>query len=232
MVDRLCYEHLGSHKLIGPLGLGASLTFKCADTHPTSSKADGQPLCSRHRGHTHRGQDSLGRRKLTRQRRDAKMPLHPPARRPHGHRRNGSEAQTEATTQDTGRLSCPRRVGAAVCPIQGLGHRAARRPRRGVGTTSASRAPRPGALMPATRNRPRFIHYRVQPPRTHVSFKRPKRSRTHQSHTKVPGEYRGALGLVTHTLKSGPPGNASQRKEIRLILDQAQPANQAGSERS
>ncbi|XP_063143582.1 protein polyglycylase TTLL10 isoform X4 [Rattus norvegicus] len=170
-------------------------------------------LNSRHRGHTHRGQDSLGRRKLTRQRRDAKMPLHPPARRPHGHRRNGSEAQTEATTQDTGRLSCPRRVGAAVCPIQGLGHRAARRPRRGVGTTSASRAPRPGALMPATRNRPRFIHYRVQPPRTHVSFKRPKRSRTHQSHTKVPG--------WTHEKRMGSSVEEGLRPELSQLEQDA-----------
>ncbi|XP_031235709.1 inactive polyglycylase TTLL10 isoform X2 [Mastomys coucha] len=113
---------------------------------------------TRHRGHTHRGQDSLGRRKLTRQRRDAKMALHPQAGRPHGHHRDGR-----------------------------LGHRAARRPRRGIGTTSASRVPRPGALMPATRNRPRFIHCRGQPPRTHVSSKRPKRSRTHQCHTEVPG---------------------------------------------
>lgn len=200
-IDGLCYEHSGNHKLIGPLGLGVSLTFKRADVHPTSSKADGQPLCSRHRGHTRRGQDSLGRRKLTRQRRDAKMVLHPPAGRPHGHHRNGSGAQTEATAQDTGRLPCPRRVGATVCPIQVLGHRAARRPRRSLGTTTASRVPRPGALMPATRNRPRFIHCWGQPPRTHVSSKRPKRSRIHQCHTEVPGECRGALGLVTHTLQ-------------------------------
>nr|XP_034358888.1 inactive polyglycylase TTLL10 isoform X1 [Arvicanthis niloticus] len=85
------------------------------------------------------------------------MALHPQARRPHGHHRDGR-----------------------------LGHRTARRPRRGVGTTSASRVPRPGALMPATRSRPRFIHCRGQPPRTHVSSKRPKRSRIH-SHTEVPG---------------------------------------------
>ncbi|NP_083540.1 protein polyglycylase TTLL10 isoform 1 [Mus musculus] len=68
-----------------------------------------------------------------------------------------------------------------------LGHRAARRPRRGIGTTSASRVPRPGALMPATRNRPRFIHCRGQPPRTRVSSKRSKRSRIHPCHTEVPG---------------------------------------------
>ncbi|XP_029395806.1 inactive polyglycylase TTLL10 isoform X3 [Mus pahari] len=144
-------------------------------------------LISRHRGHTRRGQGSLGRRKLTRQRRDAKMALHPQAGRPHGRHRDGSEAQAEATAQDMGRLPSPSKVGAAVCPIQGLGHRAARRPRRGIGTTSASRVPRPGALMPATRNRPRFIHCRGQPPRTRVSSKRSKRSRIHQCHTEVPG---------------------------------------------
>lgn len=142
-------------------------------------------LISRHRGHTRRGQNSLGRRKLTRQRRDAKMALHPQAGRPH---RDGSEAQAEATAQDLGRLPSPSKVGAAVCRIQGLGHRAARRPRRGIGTTSASRVPRPGALMPATRNRPRFIHCRGQPPRTRVSSKRSKRSRIHPCHTEVPDD--------------------------------------------
>lgn len=183
------------------------MTFKSADVHSTSNKTDRQPLCSRHRGHTRRGQNSLGRRKLTRQRRDAKMALHPQAGRPH---RDGSEAQAEATAQDLGRLPSPSKVGAAVCPIQGLGHRAARRPRRGIGTTSASRVPRPGALMPATRNRPRFIHCRGQPPRTRVSSKRSKRSRIHPCHTEVPGECRGALGLVTHALKSGPPGRGKR----------------------
>ncbi|KAL1777315.1 inactive polyglycylase TTLL10 [Sigmodon hispidus] len=144
-------------------------------------------LTRRHRGHTRRGQDSLGRRRLTRKRRDAKMALHPQAGKSHGHHKDGSEPQAEATPQDMGRQPSPGRVGLAVCPIQGLGSQAARRPRRGVGTTSSSRVPRPGALMPATRSRARFIHCRGQPPRTHVSSKRPKRSRIRRCHTRVPG---------------------------------------------
>ncbi|XP_059111566.1 inactive polyglycylase TTLL10 isoform X3 [Peromyscus eremicus] len=143
-------------------------------------------LTSRHRGHTHRGRDGLGRRKLTRQRRAAKMALHPQAGRPHGHHRDGSEPQAEATAQDMGRHPSPGRVRPAVCPIRGLRSQAARRPRRGVGTTSSSRVPRSGALMPATRSRTRFIHCRGQPPRTHVSSKRPKRSRIRRCHPRVP----------------------------------------------
>ncbi|XP_037059199.1 inactive polyglycylase TTLL10 isoform X1 [Peromyscus leucopus] len=144
-------------------------------------------LTSRHRGHTHRGRHGLGRRKLTRQRRAAKMALHPQVGRPHGHHRDGSEPQAEATAQDMGRHPSPGRVGPAVCPIRGLRSQAARRPRRGVGTTSSSRVPRSGALMPATRSRTRFIHCRGQPPRTHVSSKRPKRSRIRRCHPRVPG---------------------------------------------
>ncbi|XP_076422038.1 inactive polyglycylase TTLL10 isoform X13 [Peromyscus maniculatus bairdii] len=144
-------------------------------------------LTSRHRGHTHRGRDGLGRRKLTRQRRAAKMALHPQVGRPHGHHRDGSEPQAEATAQDMGRHPSPGRVGPAVCPIRGLRSQAARRPRRGIGTTSSSRVPRSGALMPATRSRTRFIHCRGQPPRTHVSSKRPKRSRIRRCHPRVPG---------------------------------------------
>ncbi|XP_076422037.1 inactive polyglycylase TTLL10 isoform X12 [Peromyscus maniculatus bairdii] len=143
-------------------------------------------LTSRHRGHTHRGRDGLGRRKLTRQRRAAKMALHPQVGRPHGHHRDGSEPQAEATAQDMGRHPSPGRVGPAVCPIRGLRSQAARRPRRGIGTTSSSRVPRSGALMPATRSRTRFIHCRGQPPRTHVSSKRPKRSRIRRCHPRVP----------------------------------------------
>ncbi|XP_076422039.1 inactive polyglycylase TTLL10 isoform X14 [Peromyscus maniculatus bairdii] len=142
---------------------------------------------TRHRGHTHRGRDGLGRRKLTRQRRAAKMALHPQVGRPHGHHRDGSEPQAEATAQDMGRHPSPGRVGPAVCPIRGLRSQAARRPRRGIGTTSSSRVPRSGALMPATRSRTRFIHCRGQPPRTHVSSKRPKRSRIRRCHPRVPG---------------------------------------------
>ncbi|CAH7449925.1 Ttll10 [Phodopus roborovskii] len=107
------------------------------------------------------------------------MALHPQAGRPHGHHRDGSEPQAEATAQDAGRPD--------VCPIPGLGSQAARRPRRSVGTTSSPRVPRPGALMPATRSRTRFIHCRGQPPRTHVNSKRPKRSRIRRCHTRVSG---------------------------------------------
>lgn len=208
------------------------MPFKPAEGHPTNSKTDGHPLCSRHRGHTHRGRDGLGRRKLTRQRRAAKMALHPQVGRPHGHHRDGSEPQAEATAQDMGRHPSPGRVGPAVCPIRGLRSQAARRPRRGIGTTSSSRVPRSGALMPATRSRTRFIHCRGQPPRTHVSSKRPKRSRIRRCHPRVPGEYRVTLGLVPHTLKSGPPGTASHREGTRLTLGHTQPDSQTGSERS
>ncbi|XP_021088237.1 inactive polyglycylase TTLL10 isoform X2 [Mesocricetus auratus] len=138
-------------------------------------------LTSRHRGHTRRG-----RKRLTRHRRDAKMALHPQTGRSYGHHKDGSEPQAEATAQDMGKHSSLGRVGPDVCPIRGLGSQA-RRPRRGVGTTSPSRGPRPGTLMPATRSRTRFIHCRGQPPRTHVSSKRPKRSRIHRCHTRVPG---------------------------------------------
>ncbi|XP_051027158.1 inactive polyglycylase TTLL10 [Acomys russatus] len=115
------------------------------------------------------------------------MALHLRAGRPHDHHKDGNETQAEATAQDTGRRTSPGRVGLGVCPTQGLGSRAARRPRRGVGTTSASRVPRPGAFMPATCSRKIFIHCRGQPPRTHVGSKRPKRSRIRRCHTRVPG---------------------------------------------
>nr|XP_048273512.1 inactive polyglycylase TTLL10 isoform X4 [Myodes glareolus] len=117
-------------------------------------------LTSRHRGHTRRGRGRLSRRRLTRRKQNAKMALHPRAGRHHGHHRAGSEPQAEATAQDMGRQPSPGRVGPAVCPIRGLRSQAARRPRRGVGTTSSSRVRRPGALMPATRSRTRFIHCR------------------------------------------------------------------------
>lgn len=189
------------------LGLGVFLPSSLQMGTLPTVMSDGHPLCSRHRGHTRRG-----RRRLTRQRRDAKMALHPQTEKPHGHHRDESEPQAEATAQDTGRRPSLGRVGPDVCPIRGLGSQAARRPRRGVGTTSPSRVPRSGALMPATRSRTRFIHCRGQPPRTHVSSKRPKRSRIRRCHTRVPGECRMALGLVPHTLKSGLPGTASHRE--------------------
>lgn len=184
--------------------------------HLTNSKTDGHPICSRHRGHTRRGRGRLSQRRLTRRRRNAKMALHPRAGRPHGHHRGGSEPQAEGTAQDMGSQPSPGRVGPAVCPIRGLGSQASQRPRRGVGTTSSSKVHRPGALMPATCSRTRFIHCRGKPPRTHASSKRPKRSRVRRCHTRAPGECRVSLRLVPHTLKSGLQGQHFIGRELGL----------------
>lgn len=200
--------------------------------HPTNSKTDGHSICSRRRGHTRRGRGHLDRRRLTQWRRNAKMALHPQAGRPHGHHRAGSEPQAEATAQDMGSHPSPGRVNPAVCHMRGLGSQASRRARRGVGTTSSSRVHRPGALMPATRSRTRFIHCRDKPPRTHVISKRPKRSRIRRCHTQAPGECRVSLRLVPHSLKSGPPGTTFHRKGTRLTPGHVQSASQAPREAS
>ncbi|CAO2590333.1 Protein polyglycylase TTLL10 [Lemmus lemmus] len=91
----------------------------------------------------------------------------------------------------------------------GLRSQAARRPRRGVGTTSSSRVHRPGALMPATRNHTRFIHCRGKPPRTHVSSKRPKRSRIRRCHTRAPG--------WTHEKRMGSSAEEGLRPELSQL---------------
>ncbi|KAB0399507.1 hypothetical protein E2I00_015820, partial [Balaenoptera physalus] len=68
-------------------------------------------------------------------------------------------------------------AGLTVCPVQGLGPRAARRARRGVGAASSQRCPRPSAPASAARSRTHFLHRWGPPPRTQVGTKRGKRSR-------------------------------------------------------
>ncbi|KAM9109205.1 inactive polyglycylase TTLL10 isoform 1-T9 [Megaptera novaeangliae] len=97
--------------------------------------------------------------------------------RPDSHHRDGSHPQEEAQIQDAGRHPSPGRAGLTVCPVQGLGPRAARRARRGVGAASSQRCPRPSASASAARSRTHFLHRWGPPPRTQVGTKRGKRSR-------------------------------------------------------
>ncbi|XP_073937729.1 inactive polyglycylase TTLL10 isoform X3 [Castor canadensis] len=113
------------------------------------------------------------------------MASRPRATRPHGHHRDENQPQTEATARNTGKRISPGRVGLNMCPVKGLGLRAARRPGRGLGAASSPRGPRPGAPIPATCSCTRFIYYRGQP--TRISSKRPRRSRIQRCHVRAPG---------------------------------------------
>ncbi|XP_073937731.1 inactive polyglycylase TTLL10 isoform X4 [Castor canadensis] len=112
------------------------------------------------------------------------MASRPRATRPHGHHRDENQPQTEATARNTGKRISPGRVGLNMCPVKGLGLRAARRPGRGLGAASSPRGPRPGAPIPATCSCTRFIYYRGQP--TRISSKRPRRSRIQRCHVRAP----------------------------------------------
>uniref|UniRef100_A0A8C0WHM7 Protein polyglycylase TTLL10 n=1 Tax=Castor canadensis TaxID=51338 RepID=A0A8C0WHM7_CASCN len=122
------------------------------------------------------------------------MASRPRATRPHGHHRDENQPQTEATARNTGKRISPGRVGLNMCPVKGLGLRAARRPGRGLGAASSPRGPRPGAPVPATCSCTRFIYYRGQP--TRISSKRPRRSRIQRCHVRAPDADRPPVVLL------------------------------------
>nr|XP_008529872.1 PREDICTED: inactive polyglycylase TTLL10 [Equus przewalskii] len=149
-----------------------------SSTHRATVSCQSLYLTSQHRGRTQQHQeDGLCREGRTRDRYNAEMALPLRGARPHGHHRDSSQPQAETQVQDHRRHPSPGSVGLTVCPVQGLGPRAARRSRRGVGAASSQRGPRLGAPMPMGRSHTHFIHRRRRPTRTQISAKRGKRSR-------------------------------------------------------
>ncbi|XP_015999986.2 inactive polyglycylase TTLL10 isoform X4 [Rousettus aegyptiacus] len=133
-------------------------------------------LTSRHVGRALRSQtDGPCRGRRAWDTKDAETALPKRGTWPHRHHGDRSQPQAEAPVQAPRRRPSPGRAGLTACPVRGLGLRAARRPRRRVGTASSQRCPRPGTPAPVRRSHTRFARRRG-PTRTQAGAKRGKRS--------------------------------------------------------
>ncbi|XP_063091325.1 inactive polyglycylase TTLL10 isoform X1 [Cavia porcellus] len=109
------------------------------------------------------------------------------ALRRHSSRRDRSQLRAEATVRDRKKQFSLGRAGLTLCLVQGLGPRAAQRPRRRVGTALYQRGPCRGAPVLFTHGRVLFVHHWGQHTWTHMCSRRPKRSRTQRHRVQVSG---------------------------------------------
>lgn len=189
---------------------------------PEPQKPDGDPPYSRHVGRALRSQtDGPCRGRLAWDTKDAETPLPKRGTWPHRHHGDRSQPQAEAPVQAPRRRPSPGRAGLTARPVRGLGLRAARRPRRRVGTASSQRCPRPGTPAPVRRSHTRFARRRG-PTRTQAGAKRGKRSgaaHAQRSCPRGPGECRGLPRKVVswgqHTATAWERGQLSRAEDGR-----------------